>query len=118
MILPISETKVTDRNDDVIIGRYLSNGVDISCTSVRRLLSLAPQFTKENIETLCDLAGCAPIIAVLNKETEVNSLDKSFRLHGRKQLETFFNEQIIDVVENLPQYEKLGISFPSAFIAS
>lgn len=39
-----------------------------------------------------------------------------FSLPGRPLLEKFFNERIIDIVQNPESYEKLGISFPSATI--
>lgn len=39
-----------------------------------------------------------------------------FRLCGRRGLERFFNENIIDVVNNFAIYRRLGIKFPHAFI--
>jgi SpoVK/Ycf46/Vps4 family AAA+-type ATPase len=39
---------------------------------------------------------------------------KEFRLHGRPQLEQFFRDHVIDIIENAERYRKLGIDFPSA----
>lgn len=49
--------------------------------------------------------------------TRITPCDKgAFRLCGRRSLERFFNENIIDVVNNFAVYRRLGISFPRAFI--
>ena len=39
-----------------------------------------------------------------------------FRLRGRAELQAFFNEQVVDIVNNNKLYAKLGIRFPKAFI--
>jgi len=39
-----------------------------------------------------------------------------FTLAGRPQLEHFFNEHVIDIIENEVRYKALGIDFPSAVI--
>lgn len=39
-----------------------------------------------------------------------------FNLLGRKELNDFFNESIIDVVNNFDVYSKFGITFPEPFI--
>jgi SpoVK/Ycf46/Vps4 family AAA+-type ATPase len=42
--------------------------------------------------------------------------DATFRLPGRPELETFFNEHIVDIVRNRDRYKALGIDFPSAVV--
>jgi hypothetical protein len=39
-----------------------------------------------------------------------------FSLPGRKRLESFFNEQIVDILKNPKKYKKFGIGFPAATI--
>ena len=39
-----------------------------------------------------------------------------FVLAGRPQLEAFFNEHIVDIVQNMDRYKALGIAFPSAVV--
>jgi len=41
---------------------------------------------------------------------------KVFKLPGRPQLETFFNEHVIDIIFNAEKYQVLGIDFPSAIV--
>lgn len=41
---------------------------------------------------------------------------EAFNLVGRKELNEFFNESVIDIIENVGVYKKLGIDFPEAFI--
>lgn len=49
--------------------------------------------------------------------TQINPCNKgAFRLCGRHALEDFFNENIIDIVNNFAVYRRLGINFPRAFI--
>lgn len=40
----------------------------------------------------------------------------AFRLPGRKKLETFFNREVVDIVNNHAAYRKLGIDFPEHFV--
>jgi hypothetical protein len=39
-----------------------------------------------------------------------------FRLPGRPELETFFTEHVVDIVQNAERYKALGIDFPSAIV--
>ncbi|KKZ14166.1 MAG: ATPase AAA [Candidatus Synechococcus spongiarum 15L] len=41
---------------------------------------------------------------------------QAFRLSGRPVLETFFNEHVIDIIENAECYRALGIDFPAAIV--
>ena len=40
----------------------------------------------------------------------------AFRLRGRAELEAFFNEQVVDIVNHNADYARLGVPFPKAFI--
>lgn len=53
-------------------------------------------------------AAAAPAAALARARS------KEFQLHGRPQLEQFFRDHIIDIIENEERYKKLGIDFPSA----
>lgn len=48
---------------------------------------------------------------MLNKPEPVE-----FRLRGRKELETFFNKQVVDIVNHSEIYASLGVGFPKGFI--
>ena len=44
------------------------------------------------------------------------SSNQPFRLPGRPVLEAFFNEHVIDIIENAERYRMLGIDFPGAIL--
>jgi len=63
------------------------------------------------------------------EETATRTLDKgtvrakcddnkisTFELPGRPELESFFNEHVVDIVQNRERYRALGIDFPSAVV--
>lgn len=54
-------------------------------------------------------------VEATNKDKK-KSFDKPFELLGRHELNTFFNESIIDVIGNQSLYEKFGIGWPEPFI--
>ena len=41
---------------------------------------------------------------------------QQFYLSGRPVLEAFFNEHVIDIIENAERYRALGIEFPAAIV--
>jgi hypothetical protein len=112
--VPFSEEVLTD---DVLLGSYLSGGVSVSCFSERRLLSLVPWMTRDDLLEICSAANLQPSS---RKEIEegitINDEKKSFRLIGRPELEAFFRDHIIDIIENRERYQKFGIEFPSAVV--
>lgn len=116
VILPVPFTEEI-LTDDVLLGSYLSGGVSVSCFSERRLLSLVPWMTKDDLLEICSAAN---LHLSPRKEIEegvtISGERKSFRLIGRPKLEAFFRDHIIDIIENKERYKKLGIEFPSAVV--
>ena len=49
-------------------------------------------------------------------EAAASARPKHFRLTGRPALETFFNDHVVDIVENPDRYKALGIDFPTAIV--
>jgi hypothetical protein len=47
---------------------------------------------------------------------DVNDSKGAFELPGRPNLEAFFNDYIIDIVQNMERYKAFGIEFPSAIV--
>ncbi|MDR2459688.1 MAG: ATP-binding protein [Deltaproteobacteria bacterium] len=47
---------------------------------------------------------------------KVSQYANPFVLPGRRELEKFFNEQVVDIVKNTEKYKRLGIDFPGATI--
>ena len=129
--------------DEEILGRWLTGGVAIPATSFRRLSSLLGWLGKQDVADLVEAAGFsaprAPGIARTRLKSEgqplraerteiANSQQASveepnaaiprrqFYLSGRPVLEAFFNEHVIDIIENAEQYKVLGIDFPTAIV--
>ena len=116
VILPVPFTEEV-LSDDILLGSYLSSGVEVSCFSERRLLSLVPWMTKDELNEICSAANLSSSSQMEAKEgTAIEDKKKTFRLIGRPELESFFRDHVIDIIENLDRYKKLGIEFPAAII--
>lgn len=126
--------------DDVVLGKWITGGVEISVSSFRRLSRLTGWISSADLAQIVEAAGFdtpadAEVIWKLNpKETEstahhaqekhipnedssrISRAKKTFSLPGRPQLEDFFNEHVIDIVFNSDRYRKLGIEFPPAIV--
>ena len=132
-----------EASDEEVLGRWLTGGVSIPATSFRRLTSLLGWLDKEDVRDLVEAAGFAtpqePGGALTkqnprhrqpkpeNKKTaserplpDDEAVERSerqqFRLSGRPVLEAFFNEHVINIVENVDRYKALGIEFPTAIV--
>ena len=103
-------------NDDYVLGNWITGGVNVSVNSTRRILQLSGlkqetilKISKNFVEKE-DLAIDTRIVNNKNKQVEL------FSLPGRPELESFFNENVIDIINNKERYKALGIGFPSAVI--
>lgn len=130
-------------SDEEILGRWLTGGVSIPATSFRRLSSLLGWLGRQDVADLVNAAGfttpressvvqtrqkpqgpkaspesvevLTPQTA-LDERTNASVHPRQFHLWGRPNLEAFFNEQVIDIIENEEQYKALGIEFPTAIV--
>ena len=129
--------------DEEVLGRWLTGGVSIPATSFRRLASLLGWLEKEDVRDLVEAAGFATPQETggaltrqkpqrqqwkaKSKETEAKrsrpddklgekGKRRQFHLSGRPLLEAFFNEHVIDIIENVDRYKALGIDFPTAIV--
>ena len=141
-LLPIW-TVSEECSDEEILGRWLTGGVSIPATSFRRLSSLLGWLGKQDVADLVEAAGFtasrqsgvartrqksqSPKIrpesvevptpqTALDERTDASVHPRQFRLSGRPGLEAFFNEQVIDIIENDERYKALGIEFPTAIV--
>ena len=101
--------------DDVVLGFYLSGGVPVSTKSFRRLKSLTTWLGSDNLTEVIAASG---VTAECNATAAVSepAVKGKFQLAGRHELDGFFNEHIIDIIENSARYKAMGIDFPSAVI--
>ncbi len=103
--------------DDVVLGSYLSGGVQVSCRSTRRLGAMLSWLPASRLAKVIDAAGLEGGLAVdvAGKEA-AGEAPASFVLPGRPALEAFFREHVIDIVQHSERYRALGIGSPSAIV--
>lgn len=111
--------------DDVLLGRYLTGGVEISALATSRCLQLLrPGLTLNQLRAITVAAGLAVIsdsASSLSESAEAGhdaplSLGESFRLPGRPGLEEFFNDHVVDLVRHAERYRSLGLTSLDAIV--
>jgi cell division protease FtsH len=127
-------------DDDVVLGFWLTGGASISPKSFRRLRQTVSWLGARHLKDVVEAAGFE-VLEVIPAETRTarppktdetpagrtESLSTSpeknpapnsrvFDLAGRPELAAFFNEHIVDIVQNRDRYKALGINFPSAVV--
>lgn len=126
-------------DDDVVLGYWLTGGAPVSAKAFRRLRQTMSWLGAGHLKDIVQAAGFEvaeivpatkrrtapvdnkPIPAERSKEpsaTPTNETDRlaEFELAGRPDLAEFFNEHIVDIVQNRDRYKALGIEFPSAVV--
>ena len=104
-------------NDDFVFGEWITNGVNVSITSIRRILFLANWADESKLAKIILDCGFEKIEKTSDEDsTQVKQPNTPFTLSGRPYLENFFNEHVIDIVQNEDRYKAMGIGFPSAMI--
>lgn len=123
--------------DDVVLGCWLTGGVAVSVKSFARIMQLMGWMRAESLKEVIEAAGMAVDAsmasgAIVEDQKEFNRSGKGgendphrdsekwrkrkFELPGRNKLETFFNEHVVEVIQDRERYRALGIGFPSAVI--
>lgn len=105
-------------SDDVVLGAYLSGGVQVSCRSSRRLQSILSWLPEAQLIAIVEAAGLAHEGAT-SAETGAELAPNQrplFELPGRPALESFFRDHVIDIVDHRERYRAMGIESPSAII--
>ncbi|CAG0927494.1 MAG: ATP-binding protein [Rhodocyclaceae bacterium] len=125
-------------DDDVVLGYWLTGGASVSAKSFRRLRQTLSWLGANHLKDVVQAAGIevteiipadrhrAPPERTETKQTErteaktethdQGSAPRVFELAGRPELADFFNEHIVDIVQNRERYKALGIDFPAAVV--
>lgn len=125
-------------DDDVVLGYWLTGGASISVKSFRRLRQMLSWMGASNLKEVVESAGfeVTEVVPTEHRRTSatqqlasrenepkatpsiagVQDGKRIFLLPGRPELEAFFNEHIVDIVQNRERYKALGIDFPSAIV--
>ena len=133
LILPGTQSEEASAKD-YVYGKWLTGGINISANSFERIskimswippIVLCKSFRMAGFDVSIPLTNdnnITELIEVNNDEEitdkpdVIQTIDSSFRLIGRPDLEAFFNDNIIDIVLNQEKYKRMGISFPGATI--
>lgn len=102
--------------DDVVLGRWLTGGVNISVQSFQRLHQIVSWLPDETLTSVIETAGLEVIPGGTQSSRGAAAGSTLFELPGRPRLAAFFNEHVVDVVQNRERYTALGIGFPRAFV--
>jgi SpoVK/Ycf46/Vps4 family AAA+-type ATPase len=102
--------------DDVVLGTWLTGGLQVSVHSSRRVRQLLNWLGAGQISEVVEQSGLKGSVSEANSASRDALAPKSFALAGRPALEQFFKEHVIDLIEHSDQYRALGIEFPSATI--
>lgn len=131
-------------DDKLVLGTWITGGVEISIDSFRRLSNLTAWMPSGDLAEIVVAAGfnVPNDVSILSKrkpasrnnadekytatdvhigpeESELSpnqTESKVFCLPGRPHLEEFFNDHIVDIIFNAEKYKVLGIEFPSAIV--
>ncbi len=125
-------------DDDIILGYWLTGGATVSVKSFRRLNQMVSWMSASNLRNVVETAGFEVKEIVqpdrLEKKhrehgrsvagnrnsqqplTLENGQKQIFELPGRTELESFFNEHIVDIIQDRERYQALGVGFPSAVV--
>jgi len=132
---------ISPRVDDaVVLGYWLTGGANVSVKSFRRLASMMSWLGAANVKEVVETAGFEvtevvpapvrrPALRPSAPATDTKELatpderiaseiskPRAFELPGRPDLARFFNEHVVDIIQNSARYKALGIDFPSAVV--
>ncbi len=119
--------------DEIALGTWLTGGAPIPVTSFRRLHQVVSWLDPQSLAEIIDTAGfhtdhvlvkegaasthASPRAnAVGAPEAGRDAQHKAFELPGRPALEAFFNEHVVDVIQNADRYSAMGIGFPCPIV--
>lgn len=125
-------------DDDVVLGYWLTGGASVSAKSFRRLRQTLSWLGANHLKDVVQAAGIEVTEVIpadkhrttpdrtetkqterTDAKTETHSQESAprvFELAGRPELADFFNEHIVDIVQNRERYKALGIDFPAAVV--
>lgn len=125
------------KSDEVVLGYWLTGGAGIPATSFRRLRQTMSWIGDGHLRDVVEAAGLKVDAAgpggaraqslqssgdvptgleSAESPTARAELEEKFELAGRPELAAFFNEHVVDIIQNRERYKSLGIEFPSAVI--
>ena len=113
-----------------VVGRFLTGGIDVPLSNIALVLQYAPYLTQSDVNRLLDQLqisgdeGASGALSVAASEPAIGRpptqrgarQEGPFTLPGRPELERFFREEIIDIVDNEEAYRRMGVGFPGGTV--
>lgn len=105
------------------LGRFMTGGTPVSASDILHLNRIIPGAPQEELAEIAAAAGIRVKTAGRELQGRVKSDRQAiptptgpFVLPGREDLARFFNEHIIEIVDDYERYSALGIDFPGGII--
>lgn len=126
LLLPLRDAVQTDA--DLLYGQWVTGGVAVHASSFAQISPFMAWMPKELFRNYLKAAGIEPDESRrMNTAAETPEAREKrqqsefakgelFELPGRPALESFFRENIIDIVKHRDAYSRMGISFPGATV--
>ncbi|MBR0227387.1 MAG: ATP-binding protein [Clostridia bacterium] len=125
-LLSYGEGDEDAEQDPWTLGRWLTGGMNIPFTDRKRILTWAPGMTDTLYDEILSLFGweetqsqriqAVPLaeepVRVIREKNREKRKSGDFCLPGRPELEKFFRERIIDVIDREEEYRRMGVAFP------
>ncbi|MCJ2026457.1 ATP-binding protein [Methylobacterium sp. J-067] len=125
-ILPSHSVDAPSEADDaLLLGTWLTGGLKVSTLPITRLQSFLGWLPPDKVAGVVLAAGLKipdRLIAGPDPNRGVQAVSAGagstgrFSLPGRKALEEFFNDHVVDLVQNRDRYRSLGIENPAAIV--
>lgn len=129
LILPVVFDDAYNDNG-IPYGKWLTGGINISIESIGRISKIMSWLPPKAIVHAANAAGFVNVTEPASEKSEENfsaltiepevdeplQTKEHFSLVGRPELESFFNENIVDIVLHQEEYKRMGIPFPGATI--
>jgi cell division protease FtsH len=119
-------------DDSTVLGVWLSGGLNLSVFPLERFQRVVSWLGKADLQEIVVAAHLSRAEseestarqsgatlggeAVRSSDVSAREISGTFKLAGRRMLEAFFNEHVIELVQNRESYKTMGIDGPGAII--
>jgi Cdc6-like AAA superfamily ATPase len=100
------------KGDDIVLGSYLTGGIEVSVYAGRRFRAITNWLPDAARDAVVEAAG----LSHGPGRAEPPAARVNFQLPGRRALERFFTEHVLDIIADEARYQKFGIAFPGPII--
>jgi cell division protease FtsH len=130
-VLPVY-SEASNVDDGTVLGVWLSGGLNVSVFPLERFQRVVSWLGTEDLRKVVVAAGLHRLEGEvsfvgseggrLGGESDQSSdlsdpeIAGTFKLAGRRTLEAFFNERVVELVQNREYYKTMGIDGPGAII--